>query len=84
MRRENPSPLPDGCRGRTHTVAGQRAEDDQTCFLCPRPARGLESAFQCLVKRSPRDVERFRLEGQIVKALDDCTVLTYDGVYAYP
>jgi hypothetical protein len=43
-----------------------------------------ELAFQSPVKCSPRNVERLGLEGQIVKALDDCTVLTYDRLYAYP
>ena len=43
-----------------------------------------QSAFQSPVKHSPRDAERLRLDGQIAKALDDCTVLTYDYLYAYP
>jgi hypothetical protein len=47
-------------------------------LCCPMPALSDESVFQSPVMCLPRDVERFCLEGQIVKTLDDCTVLTYD------
>jgi toxin HigB-1 len=47
-------------------------------LCCPLPALQDESVFQSPVMCLPRDVERLCLEGQIVKTLDDCTVLTYD------